>query len=155
MDAEQRLDAPIEQSRVDSGLIPSNIAFMTSGVYRHDHTIDAPIASGTVRESRLGREWTVTVKDFCADQVEFIRGKNQVSQLDVQDLTLDAALSRTQYQFVLENPNLSAFDTWVPKLIDQLNKKAPAVTEPGVPAPSRLSAVAPATAAVVTLDLVA
>jgi ABC-2 type transport system ATP-binding protein len=44
---------------------------------------------GTVRESRVGREWTVTVKDFSNDQVEFIRGKNQVSQVDVQDLTLD------------------------------------------------------------------
>jgi len=47
----------------------------------------------------------------------------------VQDLTLDAALSRTQYQFVLENPNLSAFNTWVPKLIDQLHNKAPSVTD--------------------------
>jgi len=45
--------------------------------------------SGTVRESRVGREWTVTVKDFSAEQVEFIRGKNQVTQVDVQDLTLD------------------------------------------------------------------
>ena len=27
----------------------------------------------------------------------------------VQDLTIDASVSRTQYQFVLENPNLSAF----------------------------------------------
>jgi ABC-2 type transport system ATP-binding protein len=44
---------------------------------------------GTVRESFVGREWTVTVKDFSADQVEFIRGKNRVTQLDVQDLTLD------------------------------------------------------------------
>jgi len=32
----------------------------------------------------------------------------------VQDLTIDAAISRTQYQFVLENPNLSAFDAWYP-----------------------------------------
>jgi multidrug efflux pump len=47
----------------------------------------------------------------------------------VQDLTLDAALSRTQYQFVLENPNLSAFDAWVPKLIDRLHSNAPAVTD--------------------------
>jgi ABC-2 type transport system ATP-binding protein len=44
---------------------------------------------GTVHESRLGREWTVTVKAFSSDQVEFIRGKNQVSQVDVQDLSLD------------------------------------------------------------------
>jgi multidrug efflux pump len=40
----------------------------------------------------------------------------------VQDLSLDAAISRTQYQFVLENPNLSAFNEWVPKLLDQLQK---------------------------------
>ncbi|HTC07422.1 MAG TPA: MdtB/MuxB family multidrug efflux RND transporter permease subunit [Acetobacteraceae bacterium] len=45
----------------------------------------------------------------------------------VQDLTIDAAISRTQYQFVLENPNLSAFDTWVPKLVDQL-REAPALS---------------------------
>jgi multidrug efflux pump len=40
----------------------------------------------------------------------------------VQDLTIDASVSRTQYQFVLENPDLSAFDTWVPKLIAQMQK---------------------------------
>ena len=42
----------------------------------------------------------------------------------VQDLTMDAAVSRTQYQFVLENPNLSAFDDWVPKLLQQLRQVA-------------------------------
>jgi multidrug efflux pump len=46
----------------------------------------------------------------------------------VQDLTLDAALSRTQYQFVLENPNLAAFDTWVPKLVDRMHQ-APELTD--------------------------
>ena len=35
----------------------------------------------------------------------------------MQDLSVDAAISRTQYQFVLENPNLSAFNEWVPKLM--------------------------------------
>ncbi len=40
----------------------------------------------------------------------------------VQDLTIDAAVSRTQYQFVLENPNLSAFNEWVPKLLQQMRK---------------------------------
>ncbi|PPQ27301.1 MdtB/MuxB family multidrug efflux RND transporter permease subunit [Rhodopila globiformis] len=38
----------------------------------------------------------------------------------VQDLTIDASVSRTQYQFVLENPNLSAFNEWVPKLMARL-----------------------------------
>ncbi len=46
----------------------------------------------------------------------------------VQDLTIDAAVSRTQYQFVLENPNLSAFDTWVPKLLDRL-REVPELTD--------------------------
>jgi len=40
----------------------------------------------------------------------------------VQDLTLDASVSRTQYQFVLENPNLSAFTEWVPKLLAQMRQ---------------------------------
>ena len=38
----------------------------------------------------------------------------------VQDLTIDASVSRTQYQFVLENPNLPAFNEWVPKLVAKL-----------------------------------
>ncbi len=38
----------------------------------------------------------------------------------VQDLTVDSSISRTQYQFVLENPNASEFDTWVPKLLQRL-----------------------------------
>ncbi len=40
----------------------------------------------------------------------------------VQDLTIDASISRTQYQFVLENPNLSAFNEWVPKLMARLEQ---------------------------------
>ncbi len=45
----------------------------------------------------------------------------------VQDLSVDASVSRTQYQFVLENPNLSAFAEWVPKLLERL-AKAPDLT---------------------------
>ena len=49
----------------------------------------------------------------------------------VQDLTIDAAVSRTQYQFVLENPNLSAFNEWVPKLLARLQQSAgPGRTSP-------------------------
>ncbi len=40
----------------------------------------------------------------------------------VQDLTLDAAVSRTQYQFVLENPYLADLNEWVPKLLAQMRK---------------------------------
>ena len=40
----------------------------------------------------------------------------------VQDLTIDASVSRTQYQFVLENPNQSAFTEWMPKLLTRLSQ---------------------------------
>jgi multidrug efflux pump len=40
----------------------------------------------------------------------------------VQDLTVDAALSRTQYQFVLENPYQVGLNEWVPKLVAELQK---------------------------------
>jgi multidrug efflux pump len=40
----------------------------------------------------------------------------------VQDLTLDASVSRTQYQFVLENPKQTEFSEWVPKLMAQMRK---------------------------------
>jgi multidrug efflux pump len=39
-----------------------------------------------------------------------------------QDLTIDSAVSRTQYQFVLESANASEFDAWVPRLMDRLEK---------------------------------
>jgi len=44
----------------------------------------------------------------------------------VQDLTLDASVSRTQYQFVLENPTQSGFTQWVPKLLAEM-RKSPAL----------------------------
>ena len=40
----------------------------------------------------------------------------------VQDLTIDATVSRTQYQFVLEDANPSEFATWVPKLLARLQQ---------------------------------
>jgi multidrug efflux pump len=40
----------------------------------------------------------------------------------VQDLTIDTAVSRTQYQFVLEDSNPAEFDTWVPRLVERLQR---------------------------------
>jgi multidrug efflux pump len=40
----------------------------------------------------------------------------------VQDLTIDATVSRTQYQFVLEDANPKEFSTWVPKLLERLQQ---------------------------------
>ncbi|HTP84779.1 MAG TPA: MdtB/MuxB family multidrug efflux RND transporter permease subunit [Alphaproteobacteria bacterium] len=40
----------------------------------------------------------------------------------VQDLTIDATVSRTQYRFVLEDANPGELSEWAPKLVDQLGK---------------------------------
>ena len=39
----------------------------------------------------------------------------------VQDLTIDDTVSRTQYQFVLEDANPAELDLWAPRLVDKLN----------------------------------
>jgi len=39
----------------------------------------------------------------------------------VQELTLDAAVSPTQYRFVLQGTDLAVFDAWVPKLLARLH----------------------------------
>ena len=40
----------------------------------------------------------------------------------VQDLSIDDTVSRTQYQFVLEDANPKEFATWVPQLVTELQK---------------------------------
>jgi multidrug efflux pump len=41
--------------------------------------------------------------------------------LPVQDLTIDSAVSRTQYQFSLEDANPQELSQWAPRLVDKLN----------------------------------
>ena len=41
----------------------------------------------------------------------------------VQDLTIDSAISRGQYSFVLGSATAAELDQWVPKLIDRLNQE--------------------------------
>ncbi|HEX8827842.1 MAG TPA: MdtB/MuxB family multidrug efflux RND transporter permease subunit [Xanthobacteraceae bacterium] len=41
----------------------------------------------------------------------------------VQDLTIDATISRAPYHFVLEDANPAEFETWVPKLVQQLSQQ--------------------------------
>ncbi len=38
----------------------------------------------------------------------------------VQDLTIDASVTRAQFKFVLENPRIEEFQGWVPKLVQRL-----------------------------------
>ena len=44
---------------------------------------------GHIYQRVQGREWLITVGDFSSEQVEFVRSKNHVSNVDVQDLSLD------------------------------------------------------------------
>src|SRR5579864_2227056 len=46
----------------------------------------------------------------------------------VQDLTIDSTVSPTQYQFMLTDPNISEFTTWVPKLVERL-KQSPELAD--------------------------
>jgi multidrug efflux pump len=46
----------------------------------------------------------------------------------VQDLTIDATVSKTQYQFALQDANSDEFNTWVPKLMARL-QKIPDITD--------------------------
>ncbi|MEP6939193.1 MAG: efflux RND transporter permease subunit [Rudaea sp.] len=41
----------------------------------------------------------------------------------VQDLTIEDRVSRTQYQFTLGSPDIEDLNTWVPKLVEALNKQ--------------------------------
>src|ERR1700733_8283684 len=62
--------------------------------------------------------------------VDIIRRLNQetksvagisIAMQPVQDLTIDSTVGKAQYLFFLENPNQSAFKTWVPKLVDRMS----------------------------------
>ena len=44
---------------------------------------------GTVWQQVSGREWLLTVRDFAPERVEFLRARNRIAHLDVQDVTLD------------------------------------------------------------------
>jgi multidrug efflux pump len=41
----------------------------------------------------------------------------------VQDLTVDARVSRTQYQYTLEDPDIDELNTWAPKLVEALSAR--------------------------------
>lgn len=43
----------------------------------------------------------------------------------VQELTIDNRVSRTQYQYSLEDPDINELDHWVPRVVQQLRSVAP------------------------------
>src|SRR6202011_702271 len=61
------------------------------------------------------------------DEVKGVEGITLFLQ-PVQDLTTDTTVSATQYQFVLENVNLSQLNIWVPELVTWL-QTVPEITD--------------------------
>ena len=41
----------------------------------------------------------------------------------VQDLTIDSTVTRAQYHFVVENPDVATLSTWVPRFVDALKAR--------------------------------
>ena len=89
---------------------------------------------GTNQTLNTGR-FLITLKphdsrDLSASQI-IRRLQNEVAGIagitlymqPVQDLTIDATISRAPYHFVLEDANAAEFATWVPKLVQLLNVK--------------------------------
>ena len=55
-----------------------------------EETNGQPLAPpGMVFQKLQGREWIITVQNFQPDQIEFVRARNRISHLDVQDMSLD------------------------------------------------------------------
>jgi ABC-2 type transport system ATP-binding protein len=54
-----------------------------------DESASRQTPPGMIFQQLRGREWTITVQNFTSEQVEFIRSRNHVSQVDVLDLNLD------------------------------------------------------------------
>ena len=46
----------------------------------------------------------------------------QLFMQPVQDITVDDRVTRTQYQYTLEDPDINELDTWTAKFVDQLKK---------------------------------
>src|ERR1035441_6156321 len=42
----------------------------------------------------------------------------------VQDLTVDARVSRTQFQYTLEDPDFNELNSWAPKLVNVLKNRS-------------------------------
>ena len=60
-------------------------------------------------------------RDSCARACQQVPGITLYLQ-PVQDLTIEDRVSRTQFQFILEDPDVDRLSLWVPRLIDRLKQ---------------------------------
>ncbi len=66
------------------------------------------------------RSLPVILSAVCKKVWQSVKGITLYMQ-PVQDLTVDDTVSRTQYQYTLEDPNGDELNTWAPKVVDALN----------------------------------
>jgi multidrug efflux pump len=55
------------------------------------------------------------------DETQNVSGIS-IAMQPVQDLTIDSTVGKAQYLFFLENPNQSAFTTWIPRLVERMRQ---------------------------------
>ena len=55
-------------------------------------------------------------------ELEKVRGIKLYMQ-PVQDITVDTSISRAQFQYILEDPDISELNAWTPKLLDELRAR--------------------------------
>jgi len=48
-----------------------------------------PVPPGVMWQQVTGREWLITLGDFSQSQIEFLKAKNQITNLDVMDMSLE------------------------------------------------------------------
>ncbi len=80
---------------------------------QHAHHAGAARPAHAHRDARSSRR--------CGTRLQQVPGITLYLQ-PVQDLTIEDRVSRTQFQFILEDPDVDRLSLWVPRLIDRLKQ---------------------------------
>ncbi len=113
--------AKLQQQLADAVLKDADVDSLTSfiGVDGSNTTLNAGrfLINLKPRDERSG-----TASDIIRRLQTEVAGISgiQLFMQPVQDLSIDTTVSATQYQFVLENADITAFPTWIPKLLTKL-----------------------------------
>ena len=111
----------LQQRLADAVLKDADVASLTSfiGVDGSNTTLNQGRFLINLRPRNERRATASDIIRRIQDEAAGIPGI-QLFMQPVQDLSIDTTVSATQYQFVLENADLNAFATWVPRLMTRL-----------------------------------
>ena len=82
----------------------------------------AAVSSSISSPSRSGRSMPAEVIRRLQSELAKVEGIMLYMQ-PVQDLTVDARVSRTQFQYTIEDPDAKELYAWAPKLVEALRKR--------------------------------